>query len=55
MKRFRLDFDSVIDHAIIISKYNSLAGSKYIKLPKELDHPKIGLIIIQNIDNNEYF
>ena len=47
--------DSVIDHAIIISKYNSLAGSKYIKLPKELDYPKTGLIIIQNIDNNEYF
>ena len=32
--------DSVANHTIIISKYNSLAGSIYIKLPKELDHPK---------------
>ena len=32
--------DSVIDHTIIISKYNSLAGSSYIKLPKELDHQR---------------
>ena len=29
--------DSVIDH---ISKYNPLAGSSYIKLLNELDHPK---------------
>ena len=27
--------DSVIDHNINISKYNPLAGSSYIKLPKE--------------------
>ena len=32
--------DSVIDHNINISKYNPLVGSSYIKLPKELDHPK---------------
>ena len=32
--------DSVIDHSINISKYNPLAGSSYIKLPKELDHPR---------------
>ena len=32
--------DSVMDHTISISKYNSLVGSSYIKLPKELDHPK---------------
>ena len=32
--------DSVIDHNISISKYNPLAGSSYIKLPKELNHPK---------------
>ena len=25
--------DSVIDHTVSISKYNSLAGSSYIKLP----------------------
>ena len=29
--------DSVIDHLISISKYNPLAGSSYIRLPKELD------------------
>ena len=45
--------DSVIDHAISISKYNPLAGSSYIKLPKELDDLRKGLINIQNIDDNE--
>ena len=48
-KIFRLDY-SVIDHTISISKYNPLAGSIYIKLPKELDHPRKVLINIQNID-----
>ena len=43
---------SVIDHAISISKYNPLAGSSYIKLPKELDDLRKGLINIQNIDDN---
>ena len=47
--------DSVIDHAISISKYNPLARSSYIKLPKQLDHPRKGLINIQNIDDNECF
>ena len=32
--------DSVLDHNINISKFNRLAGSSYIKLPKELDCPK---------------
>ena len=36
--------DSVIDHTISISKYNPLAGSIYIKLSKELDYPRKGLI-----------
>ena len=45
--------DSVIDHNISISKYNPLAGSSYIQLKKELDHPRIGSINIQNIDDNE--
>ena len=36
--------DSVIDHAISISKYNPSAESGYIKLPKELDHTRKGLI-----------
>ena len=37
--------DSVIDYTISISKYNPLGGSSYIKLPKELDHLRKGLII----------
>ena len=47
--------DSVIDHNINISKYNLLAGSSYIKLPKQLDSSRKGLINIQHIDDNEYF
>ena len=47
--------DQVIDHTISISKYNHLAGSSYIKLPKELDHARKGSIDIQNTDNNECF
>ena len=38
--------DSVIDHNINISKYNTLVGSSYIKLPKELHHPRKGFINI---------
>ena len=45
--------DSVIDHTIIIWKYNTLAGGSYIKLPKELDHPRKGLINVQDTDENE--
>ena len=47
--------DLVIDHNISISKYNLLPGSSYLKLPKELDHPRKGLINLQNIDDNECF
>ena len=47
--------DSVIDHTISISRYNLLARSSYIKLLKELDHPRKGLIDIQNNDVNECF
>ena len=54
-KGSRWIFDSVIDHTISISKYNSLAGSSYIKLPKKLDHPRKGLINIQNVGDNECF
>ena len=39
-KEFDWIIDSVGDHTISISKYNSLTGSSDIKLPKELDHPK---------------
>ena len=35
-----------------MSKYNPLAASSYIKLPKELDHLRNG-IVIQGIDDNE--
>ena len=45
--------DSVIDYIISISKYNTLAGSSYIKLPKKLDHLRKGLINVQNTDDNE--
>ena len=38
-----------------ISKYNPLAGSSYIRLPKGLEHPRKGLINIQNIDDDECF
>ena len=44
--------DLVLNGKINISKYNALAGSSYIKLPKELDHPKKGLFNIQNFDDN---
>ena len=47
--------DSVIYHAISISKYNPLAGISYIKLPKELNYPRKGLINIQDTDDNECF
>ena len=47
--------DLVIDHTISISKYNLLAGRSYIKLPKELDHPRKRLNSIQNIANSECF
>ena len=47
--------DSVIDHTITILKYNPFAESNYITLPKELDHPRKGLINIKNIDDNECF
>ena len=47
--------DSIFDYIIGISKYNTLAGSSYIKLPKELDHPRNRLISIQYIDDSKCF
>ena len=47
--------DSVIDHTISTSKYNPLAGSSYINLPKIIDYPRKRLINIRNIDDNECF
>ena len=40
--------DSDIDRNINILKYNPLAGSSYIKLPKELSHSRKEFINIQN-------
>ena len=45
--------DSVFDGTVSVSKYNPLAGSSCIKLPKELDHPKKGLINVQNTVDSE--
>ena len=39
--------DSVINHTISISKYNPLAGSSSIKIPKELNDPRKDLINIK--------
>ena len=47
--------DGVIDHTTSISMYNPIAGSSYIKSPKQLNHPRKTLINIQNIDDNEWF
>ena len=45
--------DWVIEHYIYVLKYDPLASSSYIKLPKEIDHPMTGLANIQNTDDNE--
>ena len=39
-KSFGWIIDSVIEHTIYILKYNPLTRSNYIKLAKELDHPR---------------
>ena len=44
-----------MDHTVSISKKNPLARVSYIKLPKELGHPRKGFINIQNTDGNECF
>ena len=54
-KRSGWIIDSVIDHNNNISNCNPLVGSSYTKLTKELNHPREGLINIQNIDDNECF
>ena len=40
---------------IILVFQSIILSKKHLKLPKELDHPRRGLINIQNIDNNECF
>ena len=47
--------DSVTNHSINTSEYNPVAGSSYIKSPKELNHSKKVLINFQNINDNECF
>ena len=47
--------DLVIDHNIIVSKNNPLAGSSYLILTKELEHSRKGFINIQNIDDSQCF
>ena len=37
--------DSAVSYSINISQHNPLSDSNYIKLPKELEHPKKGLLI----------
>ena len=54
-KGLSLIFDLVIDHNVSISKYNPLAGSRNLKLPKILDHLTKGLINAENIDENVSF
>ena len=44
---------SVIDYTISVLKYNTLAWRSYVKSPNELDHPRKGLIDIQDTDNTE--
>ena len=44
--------DSIVNHTTIISKYNRLVGSSHIKLLKELNHPRTGLINTQNTDHS---
>ena len=46
--------DSILDQYLNMSCYKPLSGSTYCKLPKELCHPRKGLINIQN-DSNKCF
>ena len=47
--------NSAIEQNINISKYNPLAGTSCIKLPKDLQHPQKRLINTQDNDDNECF
>lgn len=38
-----------------LSKYSPLEGSSYISTPKEISNPKLGLINMQNTDDNFCF
>ena len=54
-KNFGLIIDSVVSLIINFPKCIPLAGSSYIKLPKELDNSKNGLININTINDKECF
>ena len=43
----------MIEQNIDVSRCNPLSGNSYIKLPKELNQSRKGLINIQNIDDNK--
>ena len=43
--------EKIMNQYLNISSYQSLSGSTYCKLPKELSYPMKGLINIQNDDN----
>ena len=47
--------DSFTEHNFNILKHNPWAGSSYIKLSKEANHPRKSLVNIQNTDNNKLF
>ena len=53
-KRFGLNYWLSCRSHHYILKYNPLAGSISIKLPKELDHPKKGLINNHNFYNQTF-
>ena len=46
--------DSVIEHNISISKYNPLAGSSYIKLPKDKHWLIFKILMIMNALSGVY-
>ena len=45
--------DSVIDHTISISNYDSLAARNHIKLPKDLDYLRKDLTNNQKTNDNQ--
>ena len=47
--------DSVIDHTISISNYDSLAARNHIKLPKDLDYLRKDLTNNQKTNDNQWF
>ena len=46
-KSFGWNIDSVVDHTANVSKWKPLSGRSYMRLPKELDHPKSFCLIFK--------